>query len=74
MTHYPLSPFFPICDNRLADSTPKKRTITVKVTPGQWSWHRTCDWCGAGHMQPCTTPDGKRAPTHSARTKSKTAR
>jgi hypothetical protein len=72
MSGYDLS-YGSICLNSLADSAPAGRTV-VKVTPGQWSWHRTCDWCGAGHMQPCTTPDGKRAPTHSARTKRKTAR
>ncbi len=71
MSGYDLS-YGPICLNSLADSAPT-RTV-VKVIPGQWSWDRTCDWCGAGHMQPCTTRDGKRAPTHSARTKRKTAR
>lgn len=47
---------------------------TIKIIPGQWSWHRTCDWCGAGHMQQCIDPHGKPTQTHSARTKSKAAR
>jgi len=74
MTDYPFSPFYPICDNSLADSTPKKRTIIVKPIPGQWSWDRACDFCGAGYMKPCTTSKGKATTTHSARTNRKTAR
>lgn len=63
-----------ICDNRLADSLPTGRTVIKKPTPGQWSWDRPCDYCGAAYMKPCTTRKGKVAPTHSARTNRKTAR
>jgi hypothetical protein len=48
--------------------------MVVKVTPGQWSWDRPCDYCGAGYMQPCMTRAGKVTETHSARTNRKTAR
>ena len=48
--------------------------ITVKPIPGQWSWDRACDFCGAGYMKPCTTRKGEATTTHSARTNRKTAR
>ena len=68
------SPFWPICDNRLADSPSTGRTIIVKPIPGQWSWDRPCDFCGAEYMKPCTTRKGETTTTHSARTNRKTAR
>lgn len=59
----------PVCLNSLADLPP-----VTRIVPGQWSWDRSCDWCGAAPRQQCTTGSGKPAPTHAARTSRKTAR
>lgn len=62
----------PVSLNSLADLPPV--TKPVRVVPGQWSWDRACDWCGAAPRQQCTTGSGRPAPTHAARTSRKTAR